>query len=204
MKPTEYSPTRSRSTWKPRVSDRDLPFFKCEFCSSVFLGIAGPEAARWSEEGRSPVAEPPYLSSSRPDCCGNLVERVRLIEWDEAPADIHIDYRFEGGFNNNCLKVTWSCKESHELEWVCVKTFTGSQIKYVMPGKRPPLIFAFADEDAFAYCDKSPCVECSFRCKAGMIVYASVKKLGVIRIPLDRMIVPNPTSSSHLNERNSA
>lgn len=56
--------------------------------------------------------------------------------------------------------------------------------------KWPPIVFALADEDAFAYCDKNPCVECTFRCKRGMEIYAYVDNIGLVILPLDRMEAP--------------
>ena len=57
-------------------------------------------------------------------------------------------------------------------------------------------MFGFADEDAFAYCDKNPCVECTFRCKRGMEIYAYVENLGLVVMPLDRMIPPGSGNTS--------
>ena len=54
-----------------------------------------------------------------------------------------------------------------------------------------------ADEDAFAYCDKDPCVECTFRCKRGMEIYAYVENIGLIVLPLDRMVA---SGSAGFNE----
>ena len=49
-----------------------------------------------------------------------------------------------------------------DSRWFGLKTFTGMQHKYVTPKKWPPVVFALADEDAFAYCDKNPCVPVSY------------------------------------------
>ena len=57
-------------------------------------------------------------------------------------------------------------------------------------------MFGCADEDAFAYCDKNPCVECTFRCKRGMEIYAYVENLGLVVMPLDRMVPPGSGSTS--------
>lgn len=197
MNTTEYSITRTKATWKPRITDADIPFFKCDTCGCIFAGVSSNEQSVFSGTGRSLVAEPSYLHVSAPVCCGQQMSRVGFLEKDDLPESISLDYRFEGGFNNNCLKISWSVTDTdYAVEWVCVKTFTGMQTKYVLPKKRSPLIFAFADEDAFCYCDKNPCVECKFRCKAGMVAYVSVEGAGVVRMPLDRMVTPHPISSS--------
>ena len=53
--------------------------------------------------------------------------------------------------------------------------------------KRPPMVFALADTDAFAYCDEDPCLECVFRCKRGFIIYVFDERAGLIEVPLDKM-----------------
>ena len=32
----KYSVTRTRATWKPRIADDDLPFYRCPECGGVF------------------------------------------------------------------------------------------------------------------------------------------------------------------------
>ena len=82
-------------------------------------------------------------------------------------------------------------KTKYQITWVALKTFTGMQLKYVMPKKFPPLLFALADEDAFAYCNKIPCEECAFRCKSGFVFYANIKGLGIVRMSMDRISMLN-------------
>lgn len=201
MDAKEFSITRTHATWKPRVTDNDLPFFRCSTCGTIVIGIAGERPSAFSGTGRSLVAEPAYLGASTPSCCGHPMEHLPLIAWEDVPDDIELDYRFEGGFNNNCLKIKWFITAPDAaVEWACIKTFTGMQTKYALPGKRSPLVFAFADEDAFCYCDKNPCIECKFRCKAGMVAYVSVTGLGVVRMPLERMATPIPASSAPLDD----
>jgi len=50
-----------------------------------------------------------------------------------------------------------------------------------------PIIFPLADEDAYAYCGQSPCLECVFRCKRGFILYAYLSGVGLAELPIDRM-----------------
>lgn len=189
MMEQEYSITRSRASFKPRVTLDDLPFFQ-DSAQNVLLGISGSRSPLYSGSGRTVVAEPPYaqldiiVDTDRP----NSKKRIAFIEIDDVTDKILINYRIEGGFNNNCITVTWESKDAAcQLEWVCLKTFTGVQLKYAMPKKRSRLVFALADEDAFVYCDKTPCEECGFRCKNGFILYAFVRGLGMVRIPLDRI-----------------
>ena len=57
-----------------------------------------------------------------------------------------------------------------------------------MPKKRSPLVFALADEDAYAYCDEDPCLECIFMCKRGFVFLAYVEGFGLVRLPLERAV----------------
>lgn len=84
--------------------------------------------------------------------------------------------------------MSWKAKLPEDNpEWIYLKTFTGGYLKYIAEGKRPPMVFALADTDAFAYCDEDPCLECVFRCKRGFILYVYGKRAGLIEVPLDKM-----------------
>ncbi|WP_087193775.1 hypothetical protein [Gordonibacter sp. An230] len=183
----EYSITRTRATWKPRVDARDLPFF-ANGDGNVFLGVSGDQPASYTGSGRTLVGMPPYLGLLEGPAPSGLT-RPKLVPCDQLPEEVSIDYRIDGGFNNNCVVASWSvsAESGCEVEWMCLKTFTGMQLKYVMPKKRPPLVFALGDEDAFAYCDKKPCDECAFRCKNGFVLYVGVRNLGIVAAPLDRI-----------------
>ena len=86
------------------------------------------------------------------------------------------------------MEVFWRDSEDFgSLLWVALKTFTGFQLKYLTEGKNPPLVFALADEDAYSYCDYSPCKECVFRCKSGFVLYAYFTKAGLVEMACDRM-----------------
>ena len=67
-----------------------------------------------------------------------------------------------------------------------------------------PLLFALADEDAYVYCDKDVCLECTFMCKRGFVFYVGVEDMQdgthrtsdqngapltslIVRLPLTRM-----------------
>ena len=69
------------------------------------------------------------------------------------------------------------------------------QHKYVTPKKWPPVVFALADEDAFAYCDKNPCVQCTFRCKREFEIYAYVENIGMVVKHLDEWVAPGSAST---------
>ena len=103
---------------------------------------------------------------------------------------IRDSYDVVGGFDQNALRVFWKVREDGcEPRWIALKTFTGMQLKYVLPGKRPPLVFALGDEDAYAYCDEDPCVSCTFHCKRGFELYAYVERVGLVAQSVHREAV---------------
>lgn len=177
MSERTYSITRTRATWKPRVTDDDLPFYRCSSCGRVYQGVTGRRPAVFTGTGRTLVAEPPYARDMQeaPACCGQAMERIGFVELDEMPEGVRLDYRILGGYNSNAVECSWSITdERYSVVWAALKTFTGTQMKYVLPKKRSPLLFAMADEDAYVYCDESPCLECTFMCKRGFVLYVGI------------------------------
>ena len=203
----KYSVTRTRATWKPRIADDDLPFYRCPECGRVLQGIAGSLPGSFSDGLRNPMAKPPYAHDMQalPTCCGSALERMELTELDALPEGIEFDYRILGGFNSNAVECSWRISDDRfRIQWIALKTFTGSQLKYVLPKKRSPLLFALADEDAHVYCDKDVCLECTFMCKRGFVFYVGVEDMQdgthrtsdqngapltslIVRLPLTRM-----------------
>lgn len=187
----EYSPTRTHATWKPRVTAAHVPYFHCTECGAVVQGLDGAIDNSMTNDGeRSLIFEPSYAHVEyHLTCCGKPMEQLTPIPAVDVADRIKINYQIMGGMNNNCVKVDWRSLDSAcKPRWFALKTFTGIMTKYVQPKKWPPVVFALADEDAFAYCDKNPCVECTFRCKRGMEIYAYVDNIGLVILPLDRMV----------------
>lgn len=182
----EFSLTRTRATWKPRVTEADLPFFQDD-AGNTLLGVAGTTEAFTSGTGRSLVHELPYSTLETGD--GALPSAAPLLSRADLPEGVRLDYQINGGFNNNVVKVIWDVDRGVEcrVEWAALKTFTGFQLKYATPKKRSPLVFALADEDAFQYCNKAPCEECTFKCKLGFVAYVKIAGLGIVRMPLERV-----------------
>lgn len=188
---TEFSATRTHATWKPRVTEASIPFYRCNECGAIFAGIDSRAPIEAINDGeRSLRVELPYSSiECHPVCCGQEMERLPMTPWEDVRDRFEFDYHIVGGFNNNAVQITWKSKDSTlEPRWFALKTFTGMQMKYLTPKKWPPIVLAFADEDAFAYCDKNPCLECTFRCKSGMEVYCYVEGLGLLVRTMDRMV----------------
>lgn len=88
---------------------------------------------------------------------------------------------FTGGFSANTANVKigsipHAMSEEHHIEWVYLRTTQGGQFKHLTVGKEPVVRFAFADEDAYSYCNRSVCQmgwgKCKFNCKRGFTAYA--------------------------------
>lgn len=168
MSEQTFGPRRSRTARKPSVQCPDVVFYRCSRCGMIHQHV-----------GRS-RSEPRVL------CCGEWMEFLKPIPVAEARPRCDITYQIVGGYNDNGVRVYWKLEQGCDLEWLYLKTYTGGYMKYIIPGKRPPLVFALADEDGFAYCDEDPCLECTFWCKRGFVIYGYVKGEGLIEAPLDK------------------
>lgn len=157
-----FGPLRSRSTSKPRISRPEPSFFCCKACGNVMAVMQS--------------------GGGRPSCCGS---EMLLLEAGDVQPDDGFSYLIFGGLNENAVKASWPV--GTPPDWIYLRTFTGGQLKFVGKDKRAPVIFALADEDAYAYCDKDPCAECTFRCKRGFELFFYFPEKGLLRIPLDRM-----------------
>lgn len=196
----EYSPTRTHATWKPRVTAAHVPYYRCSECGAVVRGVDGSVDITTTNDGeRSLIFEPPYAHVDfQLSCCGKPMEQLEFVPAADVEDRFKFNYQILGGMNNNAIKIEWRSIDAEcKPRWFALKTFTGVMTKYVQPKKWPPVVFALADEDAFAYCDKDPCVECTFRCKRGMEIYAYVENIGLIILPLDRMVA---SGSAGFNE----
>ncbi|CDD58358.1 putative uncharacterized protein [Eggerthella sp. CAG:298] len=195
------SVTRAKDTNKPRIAEYDLSFFSDEK-NDFYLGIGGSENYRFFGHGRSLVREPPYRSLQEAES-GRTIHLTSAQEASVAsngPARAcamseryKLDYRFIGGYDNNALEVYWDPQASDpkgtdQPTWIAIKTYAGMQLKYVKPGEKPPIIFAFAQEDAYCYCNYSPCKDCVFRCKFGFKIYYHFEQAGLIGLPCNRIV----------------
>ena len=55
----KYTITRTRATWKPRVTDADMPFFT-DKDGNTLVALSGDADAEYTGTGRTLVGEPPY------------------------------------------------------------------------------------------------------------------------------------------------
>lgn len=189
------SPTRTKSTWKPRVEEGDLGFMPCGDGVALWLGN---RAARLEKDNwRSPIFSLPCCDAvsglpgrgegKTDDADGATPLALRPLEKSPADGQAQLRYRLTGGFDSAALEVSWETGEGAAApQWVALKSYTGIQIKYPTPGKRPPLVFALADEDAYCYCDLDPCQECVANCKRGFLLYASYGEGEVVRLQVGR------------------
>lgn len=162
-----YGPRRSRTTRKPSIQCPDVIFYRCNICKSIHQVVGVKQVV------------------SEVSCCGEVMELLQPVQIKEIE-DMDITYKIVGGYNDNAIRVSWKLPSDEALEWIYLKTYTGGYMKYLIPNKRPPMIFALADEDAFSYCDEDPCLECVFWCKRGFILYAYATNRGLIEIPIDK------------------
>lgn len=168
--------------------------------ASAASGTASAESGMASAESVSGGAV-----SGKPEiiCCGLKAERLLPADIHEESINLEVTYQIVGGYNDNAIRISWKTKSGKKQsskdsplyekplnikpEWIYLKTFTGGCLKYVAETKRPPVVFALADTDAFAYCDEDPCLECVFRCKRGFVIYVYAKETGLIEVPIDKM-----------------
>lgn len=168
----KFGPRRCRDTRKPLASQcPEVAFYRCMECGALFPVTGGKGA-----EEKEIV------------CCDQKARRLEPVDSETAGSQIQVTYQITGGYNDNAVRVSWKCPSPKDHpEWIYLKTFTGGYLKYVSSEKRPPMVFALADTDAFAYCDEDPCLECVFRCKRGFIIYVYDSRAGLIEVPLDKM-----------------
>lgn len=182
-------PLRTKATWKPRTCDTPMAFYQCPECKTIYTMHDSYEEITAPGSGRDKMLNPPLNGPAEaPCCCGKPTERLPFLDAEEVEETFEMNYKIVGGVNMNAIKVSWFTKNSKlKPRWVTIKTFTGSQTKYIMPDKFSPVIFALADEDAFTYCHDNPCHECVFRCKSGFEIYMYVEGMGIIRRFMDRI-----------------
>lgn len=167
---------RCRETKKPSVFAPPVRFLHCPVCGNIVFSFG--------EYGGNMC------------CCDQLMEVLETYAPEEFEEEIQLSYLIFGSLNENAVKAIWECRDSLEKPtWIWLRTFSGGQLKYLKTGKRSPVIFGLADEDAYAYCDKDPCVECTFRCKRGFGLYFYFERRGVIWLPLERMCARQQTQN---------
>lgn len=166
----EFGPLRSKASRKPWPECPDIVIYRCSHCGGLYQGLG--------------YKVPPQ----EPVCCNASMERLKPLKLEDVLSELNVDYQIVGGHNQNAVQVFWETKQLLDKpEWILLKTFSGGYIKYVTLKKQPPMVFPLADEDAYVYCDESPCLQCVFRCKRGFIIYVYIKSRGLLEVPLEKM-----------------
>ncbi len=183
MAEQKFGPRRCRDTRKPPADQcPDVVFYRCGECGALYVVTKGNNG-----------------KDRKTECCERMAELLLPVNGIvdsgqsqdftvQSSVSNLITYEITGGYNDNAVRVFWkNGRPELKPEWIYLKTFTGGYLKYVMDGKRAPMVFALADTDAFAYCDEEVCLECVFRCKRGFVIYAYFKESGLVEIPIDKM-----------------
>lgn len=166
----EFGPLRSKASRKPWPECPDIVIYRCSHCGGLYQGLG--------------YKVPPQ----EPVCCNASMERLKPLKLEDVLSELNVDYQIVGGHNQNAVQVFWETKQLLDKpEWILLKTFSGGYIKYITSKKQPPMVFPLADEDAYVYCDESPCLQCVFRCKRGFIIYVYIKSRGLLEVPLEKM-----------------
>lgn len=114
-----------------------------------------------------------------PLCCGQPMEALAA-----KPAPPGFGYEVAGGFNNNAVLASWPADPP---AWILLQTFTGACLKLLPPGKKKPVVFPLADEDAYAYCGRLQCRKCLYNCKKGCVLYFYMGDRSLYFLPLDEI-----------------
>lgn len=167
-------PRRYLASAKPQIDRPSITFFRCGTCGTMLRGtFEGTDCALY--------------------CCGQSCDKLVPTGAEELPEDRALSYDIVGGLNENCVRAFWQGKNP---DWLYLETYTGGQLMYIKSKKRPPAVFALSGEDAYAYCDKDPCIKCSFRCKNGFVLYAYFEGEGLYALPVNQ-IAATPGSSAN-------
>ena len=171
-----FSARRCRDGKKPLWETcPDVKFYQCDTCGALYPVTTYGDAGKESEV----------------HCCGKKLEPLVAQDYDDEKGldgGIKLSYKIVGGYNDNAIRVAWSEPTyTWKPKWIYMKTFVGGYLKYIADNKKSPMVFALADTDAFCYCDRDPCVECTFRCKRGFIIYYYGDDIGLVQIPIDKM-----------------
>lgn len=191
IRTSSASPTRTKATWKPRVASEPLPFFShglgnhAAVRPQFLLGIDDGSDIALEGDNRTPEMKLPYVFSSKPHTDSLSATRVMPDIASGLIDRFNFQIKIVGGFNVNALEVRWGkLSEDCQIRWFALKTFTGVQLKYMLPTTRQPLVFGLAGDDAYAYCDKTPCEDCMFHCKRGFELSVCIDGVGICTIPI--------------------
>ena len=108
----KYTITRTRATWKPRVTDADMPFFT-DKDGNTLVALSGDADAVYTGTGRTLVENPPTRILTMPSESNN--NPIDFIEVEDLPEGIELDYQISGGFNNNAVYFKWKIADKTKI-----------------------------------------------------------------------------------------
>lgn len=171
---------RCRMSHRPPFQVAEPSFYRCDTCGGLM--VQHNRAERSAGTGAISCG-----------LCGIPMRMLDPLPGNETAKSHSLSYTVFGGFEHNAIEVGIACDqdepvEGHQLEWVYLHSFQGGQMKFLSDGVRPLMRFAFADDDAYSYCDRPVCRMghefCQFSCKRGFAVYAYCSTCGLMRWPL--------------------
>lgn len=177
MIPSEESvySTACMFSHRPDLRCAEPKFYLCRSCGTLGVEFCG--------------AAPSYL----PCPCGESRSLLKPSADFEPDSSHRITYVIFGGAEHNAMRV-WvgegrhPMTREHHIRWIYLCTYEGGQFKFLQPGEKAVVNFAFADGDAYAFCDRTVCEmgrgTCQFQCKRGFLVYAYCSLHGLFQLTL--------------------
>ena len=116
----------------------DLKFFRCNHCGNIIVKI---------KDSSVPVV-----------CCGENMQEL-VPGTTDAAVEKHLPvYEVNGSSVSVTVgSVLHPMLPEHSINWICLQTNKGFQLKYLNPGEEPKAVFALADgekvEAVYEYCN---------------------------------------------------
>ena len=116
----------------------ELKFFRCNHCGNIIVKI---------KDSSVPVV-----------CCGENMQELVPGTTDAAVEKPLPVYETNGSTVSVTVgSVSHPMMPEHFINWVCLQTNKGFQLKYLNPGEEPKAVFALADgekvEAVYEYCN---------------------------------------------------
>ena len=116
----------------------ELKFFRCNHCGNIIVKI---------KDSSVPVV-----------CCGENMQEL-VPGTTDAAVEKHLPvYEVNGSSVSVTVgSVLHPMFPEHSINWICLQTNKGFQLKYLNPGEEPKAVFALADgekvEAVYEYCN---------------------------------------------------
>ena len=116
----------------------ELKFFRCNHCGNIIVKI---------KDSSVPVV-----------CCGENMQEL-VPGTTDAAVEKHLPvYEVNGSSVSVTVgSVLHPMLPEHSINWICLQTNKGVQLKYLNPGEEPKAVFALADgekvEAVYEYCN---------------------------------------------------